>query len=102
MLCGSIAAQITLFPFTYGAIYEKHPELKDKFVIIYAPTFRDAGKGRQVFEPEIDFDIRSSLTKLLKSSTRMPQLNHSLLRFQIKISQIFHIIICDNNFTCSY
>lgn len=38
------------------AIYEKHPEMKDKFVIIYAPTFRDAGKGRQVFEPEIDFD----------------------------------------------
>lgn len=38
------------------AIYEKHPEFKDKFVIIYAPTFRDVGEGRQVFEPEIDFD----------------------------------------------
>lgn len=38
------------------AIYARHPELKDKFIIIYAPTFRDVGQGRQVFEPEIDFD----------------------------------------------
>lgn len=37
-------------------IYSKHPEFKDKYVIIYAPTFRDIGNDRTVFEPEIDFD----------------------------------------------
>lgn len=38
------------------AIYVKYPELKDKFVIIYAPTFRDVGEGRSQFNPQIDFD----------------------------------------------
>lgn len=37
-------------------IYAKYPELKEKFVIIYAPTFRDAGEGRSEFNPQIDFD----------------------------------------------
>lgn len=41
---------------TRKAIYHKYPEFKDSFNIIYAPTFRDVGEGRQVFEPEIDFD----------------------------------------------
>lgn len=38
------------------AIYAKYPELKDKYVIIYAPTFRDIGEGRTVFNPQLDFD----------------------------------------------
>lgn len=37
-------------------IYNKYPELKDKFIIIYAPTFRDIGEGRTEFHPQIDFD----------------------------------------------
>lgn len=37
-------------------IYKQYPEFKDKSVIIYAPTFRDAGKGRNEFVPQIDFD----------------------------------------------
>lgn len=39
-----------------AAIYAKYPELKDKFVIIYAPTFRDVGEGRSQFNPQMDFD----------------------------------------------
>lgn len=38
------------------AIYKAYPELKGKFVIIYAPTFRDEGEGRSQFNPKIDFD----------------------------------------------
>lgn len=38
------------------AIYKAYPELKDKFIIIYAPTFRDEGEGRSQFNPQIDFD----------------------------------------------
>lgn len=30
--------------------------MKEKFVIIYAPTFRDVGRDRTVFQPELDFD----------------------------------------------
>lgn len=37
-------------------IYKVYPELKQKKVIIYAPTFRDVGKDRTKFEPELDFD----------------------------------------------
>lgn len=37
-------------------IYAKYPELKNKFIIIYAPTFRDVGEGRTEFHPQIDFD----------------------------------------------
>ena len=37
-------------------IYAKYPELREKSVIIYAPTFRDVGKGRSHFHPNIDFD----------------------------------------------
>lgn len=41
-------------------IYGKHPELKDKFVILYAPTFRDVGGDRTNFHPELDFDRLSA------------------------------------------
>lgn len=37
-------------------IYEKYPEWRDKYIIIYAPTFRDVGKDRTQFQPELDFD----------------------------------------------
>ncbi|MDO4308242.1 MAG: CDP-glycerol glycerophosphotransferase family protein [Eubacteriales bacterium] len=37
-------------------IYDKHPDLKDKFVIIYAPTFREIKNDRTQFHPELDFD----------------------------------------------
>ena len=36
-------------------VYAKHPELKGKEVIVYAPTFRDGRGGRANFEPELDF-----------------------------------------------
>lgn len=41
---------------TRKSVYDKHPELKGKFVIIYAPTFRDIGGDRTEFHPELDFD----------------------------------------------
>ena len=37
-------------------IYAKYPKFKDKQIIIYAPTFRDTGKGRSEFIPNIDFE----------------------------------------------
>lgn len=38
------------------AVYEKYPQLKGKRVVLYAPTFRDAGKAkRDQFRPELDF-----------------------------------------------
>ena len=37
-------------------VYIKHPELRGREVILYAPTFRDIpGSDRSVFDPEIDF-----------------------------------------------
>lgn len=36
-------------------VYEKYPDLIDKKVILYAPTFRDRGGDRSIFKPEIDF-----------------------------------------------
>ena len=41
-------------------IYIQYPELKDKQVILYTPTFRDIpGRGRAIFIPELDFDCLS-------------------------------------------
>ncbi|MDY5497208.1 MAG: CDP-glycerol glycerophosphotransferase family protein [Anaerobutyricum sp.] len=37
-------------------IYFRHPGLKKKSVIVYAPTFRDVGCDRTEFHPELDFD----------------------------------------------
>ena len=36
-------------------ILKKYPYLKDKHVLLYAPTFRDIGQDRTRFKPEIDF-----------------------------------------------
>lgn len=41
-------------------IYGKYPEFQDKFIIIYAPTFRDVGNDRTVFTPKIDFEKLSA------------------------------------------
>lgn len=39
-----------------GRIYERYGILKDKEVIVYAPTFREiSGKGKSEFDPELDF-----------------------------------------------
>lgn len=41
---------------TKEAVYAAHPELKDRYVVIYAPTFRDVNNNRREFHPELDFD----------------------------------------------
>ena len=41
---------------TKEKVYEKYPEFRDKYVIIYAPTFRDIGNDRTEFHPDLDFD----------------------------------------------
>ncbi|MBQ6440321.1 MAG: CDP-glycerol glycerophosphotransferase family protein [Mogibacterium sp.] len=41
-------------------IYIKHPEFRDKEIILYAPTFRDVpGRGRSHFSPQMDFRVLS-------------------------------------------
>lgn len=40
-------------------IYMKYPDLKEKEILLYAPTFRDKAGDRSVFKPEIDFDYLS-------------------------------------------
>lgn len=45
-------------------IYEKYPELKNKKVVLYTPTFRDVndeGFDRSVFRPKLDFDRLSEM-----------------------------------------
>ena len=38
-------------------IWQQHPELKGKQVLLYTPTFRDVpGRGRAIFIPDLDFD----------------------------------------------
>lgn len=46
----------TILDATKQRVYEKYPQFKDKQVIIYAPTFRDANGDRSIFTPELDFD----------------------------------------------
>lgn len=41
-------------------VYEKLPQLRGKQVILYAPTFRDMGGNREIFQPELDFDKLSA------------------------------------------
>lgn len=37
-------------------VYQAHPEFRDRYVILYAPTFRDIGDDRTQFKPDLDFD----------------------------------------------
>ena len=41
---------------TKEKVYRAHPEFRGKYVILYAPTFRDIGDDRTVFEPDLDFE----------------------------------------------
>lgn len=41
---------------TKEKVYEAHPEFRDRYVILYAPTFRDIGDDRTQFKPDLDFD----------------------------------------------
>lgn len=41
---------------TRNKIYELYPDLKDKKVILYAPTFRGVGKKRKSFKMKFDFN----------------------------------------------
>ena len=41
---------------TKQKVYAAHPEFKDRYVIVYAPTFRDIGDDRTQFKPDLDFD----------------------------------------------
>lgn len=61
-------------------IYDRYPELKDKFVIIYAPTFRDIGNDRTQFYPELDFD---KLSRELLPDQEFIVCPHPLMRNRI-------------------
>ncbi len=41
---------------TKEKVYEVYPEFRDRYVIIYAPTFRDIGDDRTQFKPDLDFE----------------------------------------------
>lgn len=45
---------------TKEKIYLAHPEFRNRFIILYAPTFRDINNNRQEFHPEIDFAALSA------------------------------------------
>ncbi|MCH5252418.1 MAG: CDP-glycerol glycerophosphotransferase family protein [Lachnospiraceae bacterium] len=47
-----------------SSVYAKYPELKDKRIILYAPTFRGVAKEKRVFHPPLDFErISGALEK---------------------------------------
>ncbi len=41
-------------------IFQAHPEFCKRYLVIYAPTFRDTGEDRASFIPELDFDRLSA------------------------------------------
>lgn len=41
---------------TKEKVYAAYPEFRNKYIIIYAPTFRDIGNDRTVFTPDLDFE----------------------------------------------
>lgn len=41
---------------TKEKVYASYPEFRDKYIIIYAPTFRDIGNDRTEFKPDLDFE----------------------------------------------
>ncbi len=61
-------------------IYRDHPELSGKHVILYAPTFRDVGKDRTQFRPDLDFD---SLSESLQEDQVMVICPHPLMENSI-------------------
>ncbi len=65
---------------TKERVYEKLPYLKDKQVILYAPTFRDVGGKRTVFTPALDFE---KLSRELKPSQEFVICPHPLMENKI-------------------
>ena len=61
-------------------VYAKRPNLKDKEVIVYAPTFRDARGGRANFQPELDFE---RLSKNLKENQVFVVCPHPVMKNDI-------------------
>ena len=41
---------------TREKVYQAYPEFRNRYIIIYAPTFRDIGDDRTQFRPDLDFD----------------------------------------------
>lgn len=41
---------------TKEKVYAAYPEFRGKYMIIYAPTFRDIGNDRTEFKPDLDFE----------------------------------------------
>ena len=41
---------------TRGDFFSRHPSLRGKTLYLYCPTFREAGKKRVRFDPQLDFD----------------------------------------------
>ncbi len=61
-------------------IYKDHPILEKKRVILYAPTFRDNGRDRTCFDPDLDF---SRLSETLQSDQIMIICPHPLMKNDI-------------------
>jgi CDP-glycerol glycerophosphotransferase (TagB/SpsB family) len=72
-------------------IYTKYPQLKDKFMILYAPTFRDKGKDkdRMTFKPKLDF---KKLSANLKENQIFVVAPHPLMKNHIPPKGLKNVI----------
>lgn len=81
---------------TRKRILEAYPNLKEKQVILYAPTFRDSnGKDKHFFYPEMNFESLSSSLKREQVFLICP---HPVMQNQI-VDKEYRNIVQVNNFT---
>lgn len=74
---------------TKEQVYQKYPQMRDKDVILYAPTFRDEKGDRTVFEPELDF---GELSQRLKENQLFVLCPHPLMKNKIVPEQYENIL----------
>lgn len=75
-------------------ILDKYPNLKEKQVILYAPTFRDSnGKDKHIFHPVMDFE---SLSHSLKRNQVFIICPHPVMQNRIPDREYHNIIQVDD------
>ncbi len=80
-------------------IFRDHPDLSGKHVILYAPTFRDVGKDRTQFHPDLDFDF---LSKSLQEDQVMVICPHPLMENSILDKSYDNIFVYRDHPTNNY
>lgn len=80
------------------SIFEKHPELKNKKIYLYCPTFRETDGKRIEYNPEIDFD---ELSRAMRKNEVFVIRRHPLMDYRFENGEYPKILDLSDESTLS-